>query len=131
MKSNFSLIYTSPYCPIQAQTIRSKYLTNKHTISEKMELYNASCYGNYNDLVNLDKKGYSLFEECSKSGYFWTAYHYVSHFGQEKLLDYLLSKKYPPEINRLEAFNMQTMEGYTSHQESHQFTAPLLAETLL
>jgi hypothetical protein len=74
-----------------AEKRRQKYLTKKHTIPEKMELYNSSTKGNLEDLVNIvTKKKYSLVEEVSKAGYFWTVFHYASHYGHVKVLEFLI-----------------------------------------
>ena len=104
-------IYSPLFNAEKAQKIRDKYLTNKHSVSEKMELYNCSRLGKYEELVALDAKKYSLLEECSKAGYFWTVMHYSSHFGHIKLLEYMLKRSYGDGANKFEIFNMQTVEG--------------------
>ena len=47
-----------------------------------MELYNASTKGNLDNLKELlIEKGYSITEEVSKEGHFWTVLHYATHYG--------------------------------------------------
>jgi len=56
-----------------------------------MELYNSSTKGSLEDLMNIvANKKYSLVEEVSKAGYYWTVFHYASHYGHYKVLEYLL-----------------------------------------
>jgi hypothetical protein len=65
-----------------AEERRKRHLTKIHSIPEKMELYNSSTKGNLEDLINIvSNKKYSLVEEVSKAGYFWTVFHYASHYG--------------------------------------------------
>ena len=74
-----------------AEERRKRLLTKIHSIPEKMELYNSSTKGNIADLINIIKiKKYSLVEEVSKAGYFWTVFHYASHYGHEKVLEFLI-----------------------------------------
>jgi len=87
----------------------------KHTIKEKMELYTSSTKGKIEDLklVLEDKeKAYSVTEEISKSGYYWTVLHYASHYGHYDILIYLIEflQNHP---DKYEIFNMQTTEGKT------------------
>jgi len=76
-----------PYSEDAVEERRNRLLTKKHSIAEKMELYNASTKGNLEDLRNivLNKK-FSLVEEVSKAGYFWTVFHYASHYGHSTSL---------------------------------------------
>ena len=90
-------------------------MTMKHTIKEKMELYTSSTKGKIEDLklVLEDKeKAYSVTEEISKSGYYWTVLHYASHYGHYDILIYLIEflQNHP---DKYEIFNMQTTEGKT------------------
>ena len=74
-----------------AEDRRKRLLTKVHSIPEKMELYNSSTKGSLDDLVNIVKnKKYSLVEEVSKSGYFWTVFHYASHYGHVHVLEFLI-----------------------------------------
>ena len=87
----------------------------KHSIKEKMELYTSSTKGRIVDLkfVLEDKdKMYSVTEEISKSGYYWTVLHYASHYGHFDILEYLIDflQDHP---DKYEIFNMQTTEGKT------------------
>ena len=74
-----------------AEERRKRLLTKVHTIPEKMELYNSSTKGSLDDLMNIvSNKQYSLVEEVSKAGYYWTVFHYASHYGHIKVLEYLI-----------------------------------------
>jgi hypothetical protein len=74
-----------------AEDRRKRLLTKQHSIPEKMELYNSSTKGNLEDLINIViLKKYSLVEEVSKSGYYWTVFHYASHYGHIQVLEYLI-----------------------------------------
>ena len=80
-----------------------------------MELYTSSTKGKIEDLklVLEDKeKAYSVTEEISKSGYYWTVLHYASHYGHYDILLYLIEflQNHP---DKYEIFNMQTTEGKT------------------
>ncbi len=94
-----------------AEERRNKFLTKKHTIPEKMELYNSSTKGNLEDMVKIaETKKYSLVEEVSKAGYFWTVFHYASHYGHIKILEYLI-EHFDNHPDKYEIFNLQTVEG--------------------
>lgn len=74
-----------------AEERRKRLLTKIHSIPEKMELYNSSTKGNIQDLINIVKvKKYSLVEEVSKAGYYWTVFHYASHYGHIQVLEFLI-----------------------------------------
>ena len=74
-----------------AEGRRSRILTKLHSIPEKMELYNSSTKGNLDELSAIvTAKKYSLLEEVSKAGYFWTVFHYASHYGHFAVLEYLI-----------------------------------------
>lgn len=74
-----------------AEERRKRILTKIHSIPEKMELYNSSTKGNIQDLINIVKvKKYSLVEEVSKAGYYWTVFHYASHYGHIQVLEFLI-----------------------------------------
>lgn len=62
---------------------REKLITQKNSISKKMELYTVCTKGLLASLEEFAKKEdvYSLLDEVSKSGNFWTCLHYASHFG--------------------------------------------------
>jgi hypothetical protein len=98
-----------------AEQRRNNHLTMKHSIKEKMELYTASTKGRLDDLKevlkNPDKK-YSVTEEISKSGYFWTVLHYASHYGHVDVLIFLI-KFLSEHPDRYHIYNMQTTEGKT------------------
>ena len=65
-----------------------------------MELYNASTKGNLDNLKELlIEKGYSITEEVSKEGHFWTVLHYATHYGHVTTLEFLLD-----HISQMENF---------------------------
>lgn len=96
-----------------AEERRKRILTKQHSIPEKMELYNSSTKGNFDEMkAIIEGKKYSVVEEVSKAGYYWTIFHYASHYGHTKVLQYLIEQvEYHPE--RYEIFNLQTVEGKT------------------
>ena len=76
-----------------AEERRKRILTKQHSIPEKMELYNSSTKGNFDEMKAItDVKKYSLVEEVSKAGYYWTVFHYASHYGHTKVLQYLIDQ---------------------------------------
>ena len=94
-----------------AEERRKRILTKQHSIPEKMELYNSSTKGIFDDIKNIvEIKKYSLVEEVSKAGYYWTVFHYASHYGHAKVLQYLIDKveNHP---DKYDIFNLQTTEG--------------------
>jgi hypothetical protein len=104
-----------------AEKRRSKFITMKHTLKEKMVLYHVSTKGQLDELKNLFTKSkdggapegpYSLTEEVSKSGFYWTVLHYASHYGHYEVLAYLIDllEDHP---NKYDIFNLQTTEGKT------------------
>jgi ankyrin repeat protein len=58
------------------------------------------------------EKSYSVTEEISKSGYYWTVLHYASHYGHYEVLNFLIEflEDHP---RKMDIFNMQTTEGKT------------------
>ena len=56
-----------------------------------MDLYTASTKGNYSDLKKLLRppNSFSMTEEISKSGFYWTIFHYAAHYGHYELLVFL------------------------------------------
>lgn len=90
-------------------------MTMKHNIKEKMELYTASTKGKIDDLKEVltnTTKLYSVTEEISKSGYYWTVLHYASHYGHYDILCFLI-EFLDDNPDKFEIFNMQTTEGKT------------------
>lgn len=70
---------------------RNKYLTTKHSIKEKMQLYSCSTKGKLDELKEIlegsnGKEALSVTEEVSKAGYYWTVIHYASHYGHYEVL---------------------------------------------
>lgn len=81
------------YDPDLAERRRNKFLTKDHSIKEKMELYTSSTKGRLDDLREVlenPTKKFSVTEEISKSGYYWTVLHYASHYGHYDVLLYLI-----------------------------------------
>ena len=94
-----------------AEARRKRFLTKQHSIPEKMELYNSSTKGNLDELKNIiTNKKYSLVEEVSKAGYYWTVFHYASHYGHAKVLQFLI-ESFENSADKFEIFNLQTVEG--------------------
>ena len=78
-----------------------------------MEIYTATTQGNYEDIVSIvEHKKYSILEEVSKAGFFWTALHFASHYGKTKILKYLI-KVFEDHPYKHDIFNLQTIEGKT------------------
>ena len=85
-------LYAPDYSEENAQARRERFMTKKHTISEKMQLYNCSTQGRIDELQRLlNEQGYSVTEEVSKEGHFWTVLHYASHYGHYKVLEFLVN----------------------------------------
>lgn len=110
-----------PYSKKQAEDNREKFLTMKHTIQEKMELYTCATKGNLDELKHLlcDKK-FSVSEEVSKAGHYWTVLHYSAHYGHTEVIRYLVeeylqdpTKAKEAYGNRAEILNLQTSCGKT------------------
>lgn len=98
-----------------AERRRQSFLTFRHSIKEKMELYTCSTKGKLSELKDAllsPDKQYSVTEEISKSGYYWTVLHYASHYGHYEVLNFLIEflESHP---DKFEIFNMQTTEGKT------------------
>ena len=80
-----------------------------------MELYTSSTKGKLDDIKQLldhPTKKYSLTEEISKSGFYWTVLHYASHYGHYDVLSYLIDFLYD-HPDKYDIFNLQTTEGKT------------------
>jgi hypothetical protein len=76
-----------------------------------MELYNSSTKGSLDELRSIAmKKNYSLVEEVSKAGYYWTVFHYASHYGHTGVLEFLIAQ-FSDHPDKFEIFNLQTVEG--------------------
>jgi len=76
-----------------------------------MELYNSSTKGKLDELMTIvTQKKYSLVEEVSKAGYFWTVFHYASHYGHTQILEFLI-EQFQDHPDKFEIFNLQTVEG--------------------
>ncbi len=60
----------------------------------------------------LEEKQYSVSEEVSKEGHYWTVLHYAAHYGHLNVLQFLM--QFVKEKDLLhEMLNMQTVEGKT------------------
>ena len=78
-----------------------------------MLLYNSSTSGKLDELRSLlEEKGFSVREEVSKEGHYWTVLHYASHYGHinvvEYLIDYIMKTSDGDQV-----LNLQTIEGKT------------------
>ena len=103
------------YNKVIADKRRKDNLTSQHTIKEKMRLYNSSVKGNMDELRDMveGRNGlspFSITEEVSKTGYYWTIIHYASHFGHYEVLQYMI-EFLDDHPNKYDIFNMQTTEG--------------------
>ena len=58
----------------------------------------------------MDEKKYSILEEVSKQGFYWTAFHFASHYGKSEVLNVLIDRFYKHRYKE-EIFNLQTAEG--------------------
>ena len=85
-------------------------LTKKLKVQQKMEIYTASTQGLLLDMEQLISKGVTLLEEVSKSGYYWTAFHFASHYGQADVLRFIIDA-YMEHPMKEDVFNIQTKEG--------------------
>lgn len=73
-------------------TITKLQVTNKISISQKMELYNATVSGNfYNFKACIEQKNYPILEEISAKGVAWTPIHYALHYGKIQIAEYILN----------------------------------------
>ena len=94
---------------------RNQFLTTKHSIKEKMQLYSCSTKGKLEELQEIlegtnGKEALSVTEEVSKAGYYWTVIHYASHYGHYEVLQYII-EFLDDHPDKFEIFNMQTTEG--------------------
>ena len=106
-------LYAPDYSEENAAVRRDRFMTKQHTISEKMQLYNCSTQGRIDELQRLlNEQNYSVTEEVSKEGHFWTVLHYASHYGHFKVLEFLVNHLEDND-NSFDILNMQTLEGKT------------------
>ena len=71
-----------------------------------MELYTSSTKGKLEELKEvLENKEYSVTEEISKGGYYWTVLHYASHYGHYDILIYLI-EYLQNDTDKFDIFNM-------------------------
>ena len=80
-----------------------------------MRLYNSSVKGKLEELKDMleGRNGlepFSVTEEVSKGGYYWTIIHYASHFGHYEVLQYII-EYLDDHPHKFDIFNMQTTEG--------------------
>ena len=106
-------IYAPEYNNDLAEERRKKLLTKKLKTAQRMEIYTAATQGNYDDMVAIvEQKKYSILEEVSKTGFFWNAMHFASHYGKIRVLKYLI-KQFENHPYKYEIYNLQTAEGKT------------------
>lgn len=99
-----------PTSNLKKDEIRSMLLTNKLSVTQKMELYNATIEGKISELAKLIEKDYPILEEVSAAGYFWTILHYAMHYGKMDIIMLLL--RYLKEKNQLEpALSLESSDG--------------------
>lgn len=55
-----------------------------------MELYKAGTTNKLSELKALVNKNYSLMEECSQAGFYWTVLHYAAKYGFVEIVEYIL-----------------------------------------
>jgi hypothetical protein len=74
------------------EQLRTMLMTFNLNVQQKMELYNAAVEGRINEFKSLinDKK-YPILEEVSAHNYYWTPLHYAMHYGQEEIINFILS----------------------------------------
>ncbi len=99
--------------PEKAESNRKKFLSNTLDTTKKMELYNCSLNGDLEKFKNLiEIKLYPIMEECSASGYYWTAMHYAAHYGFDKIIEFILNH-YKNHPERKAILNLQCNHGRT------------------
>ena len=97
--------------PLRAEKIRKQFLSNSLNNTQKMELYNTAINGNVDKLKELvESKSYSLMEECSASGYYWTVLHYASHYGHINVVNYIL-QYFQNNPDKVDILNLQSNLG--------------------
>ncbi len=73
------------------EQLREEFMSFGLSVSQKMELYNASVEGKLSDFQNLiNNKKYPILEEVSAHNYFWTSLHYAMHYGQTDIIFFIL-----------------------------------------
>lgn len=94
-----------------AEKVRKKHLLNKLPNNKKLELYNCSVNGDVKTLIKyVEEDNYSIFEEISAAGYFWTALHYAAHYGNIEIVEYVL-EKINDNSDKLDMANLQSNLG--------------------
>lgn len=88
--------------------LRLKYLSNQLSTSQKKEIYSTISEGQIDKYkILIETKKYSILEEISAAGYYWTSFHYAMHYGQLQIILYILNyfnKSYIlNEVMRLES----------------------------
>ena len=81
-----------------------------------MEIYTAATKDKLELMREIvEEKKHWVLEEVSKSGYFWTALHFASHYGCPKVLQYLIDyyADHPKKVDHYTIYNIQTIEGKT------------------
>lgn len=93
------------------EKVRTKHLKGNLNNTEKMELYNSGISGDITKLHELiEVKKFPLMEECSASGYYWTVLHYASHYGNVKIIEFIL-EYYKFDPDKLDILNLQSNLG--------------------
>jgi len=99
------------YDKAHAEKVRKKHLQNKLPNNKKLEMYNCSVNGDVKNLIKIvEEENFSLFEEISAAGYFWTSLHYAAHYGNIDIVEYVLDK-INDHPDKLDLANLQSNLG--------------------
>ena len=94
--------------------LKEKYLTNRLSMNDKMNFYQAVIDGNleaYKRYVNGTYGAkYDIFEEVSAPGYGWTTFHYAMHYAKWDIIKFIIN--YLINTNKLEiGFRLKSKDG--------------------
>ena len=108
--SSFLSQYKPKYDVEKIQRLRKAFIESELTDAQKMELYKAGTENKLSDLKLLVYKNYSLMEECSQAGFYWTVLHYAANYGFTEIVEYVL-RYYTNNPNISEICNLQSNLG--------------------
>ena len=96
------------------QELRAKYLTNRLTMNDKMNFYQAVIDGNLEAykryVLGTYGVAYNIFEEVSAPGYGWTTFHYAMHYAKWEIIKFIIN--YLIKTNKLEVgFRLKSKDG--------------------
>ena len=94
--------------------LKEKYLTNRLSMNDKMNFYQAVIDGNleaYKRYVNgTYGVKYDIFEEVSAPGYGWTTFHYAMHYAKWEIIKFIIN--YLINNGKLEVgFRLKSKDG--------------------